>query len=66
MNPDSEEYAEDQLVLLKIKDKIVGRTLVQTMYFDQLNIVKYLYMTGSVYHILKNVPKELRKTHLMM
>ena len=32
-NPDSEEYAEDQLVLLKIKGKIVGRTLVQDYVF---------------------------------
>src|ERR1700683_2994904 len=32
-NPDSEEYAEDQLVLLKIKGKIVGRILVQDYVF---------------------------------
>ena len=32
-NPESEEYLEDQLVLLKIKGKIVGRTLVQDYVF---------------------------------
>ena len=32
-NPESEEYLEDQLVLLKIKGKIVGHTLVQDYVF---------------------------------
>ena len=32
-NPESEEYSEDQLVLLKIKGKIVGCTFVQDYVF---------------------------------
>jgi len=31
------------------------------MYFDQLNIVKGLCMTGSDYHMLKNVPKNVEQ-----
>ena len=32
-NPDSEECGEDQLVLLKIKGRIIGHTLIQDYVF---------------------------------
>jgi hypothetical protein len=57
-NPDSEECGEDQLVLLKIKGRIIGRTLVQDYVFrpveyNQMSLYDWIRLS----HVEKR-PKE--------
>jgi hypothetical protein len=57
-NPDSEECGEDQLVLLKIKGRIIGRTLIQDYVFRP---VEYSQMSLYDWIRLSHIEKRPRK-----
>jgi len=57
-NPDSEECGEDQLILLKIKGRIIGRTLIQDYVFRP---AEYSQMSLYDWIRLSHVEKRLKK-----
>ena len=58
-DPDNEEHEEDQLVLLKIKGKIVGCTSVQDYIFLPIKYIQvYLYDCICLSHMEK-CPKKI-------